>query len=256
MPLTSKGEKILRHMEEEYGSEKKAKEVLYASKNAGKISGIDESSAASMSQAAVSPNPVGGLPATSRQSPVATDKLPTLDQFRRQFRDYARAGLPLQQCLQFGTVWNGKNSDDVKWQQSDSDGFKKAVADAVAAGHSHTKAIRIAVDSWKPRKASKDQVPDQPADPGKISGIGVPMGDSIEMPDNLSKTEKFMKVDVISDKQTVDRRRAFTKGARDALRKGKRMRDAIAAGLDATHTCCENDLFLTSKYCPPDGHVK
>jgi hypothetical protein len=41
MPLTSKGKKILGAMEEQYGSEKKAKQVLYASKNAGRITGID-----------------------------------------------------------------------------------------------------------------------------------------------------------------------------------------------------------------------
>jgi hypothetical protein len=41
MPLNAKGEKILNAMEETYGSEKKAKSVLYASKNAGKITGID-----------------------------------------------------------------------------------------------------------------------------------------------------------------------------------------------------------------------
>lgn len=40
MPLTSKGSKILAAMQAEYG-EKKGKEVFYASKNAGKISGID-----------------------------------------------------------------------------------------------------------------------------------------------------------------------------------------------------------------------
>lgn len=42
MPLTSKGEKILAAMVKTYGSEEKARSVLYASKNAGKISGIDE----------------------------------------------------------------------------------------------------------------------------------------------------------------------------------------------------------------------
>jgi|SRR5579884_3290799 hypothetical protein len=41
MPLTEKGKKILRAMEKTYGSRKKAKQVLYASKNAGKITGID-----------------------------------------------------------------------------------------------------------------------------------------------------------------------------------------------------------------------
>ena len=41
MPLTHKGEEVLHSMEKTYGSEKKAKQVLYASKNAGKITGID-----------------------------------------------------------------------------------------------------------------------------------------------------------------------------------------------------------------------
>lgn len=41
MPLTPKGEEILNSMEKTYGSKKKAESVLYASKNAGKISGID-----------------------------------------------------------------------------------------------------------------------------------------------------------------------------------------------------------------------
>ena len=42
MPLNAKGEKILGAMEETYGSTAEAKHVLYASKNAGKITGIDE----------------------------------------------------------------------------------------------------------------------------------------------------------------------------------------------------------------------
>ena len=41
MPLTAKGQEILSAMRETYPSEEKAKEVLYASKNAGKITGID-----------------------------------------------------------------------------------------------------------------------------------------------------------------------------------------------------------------------
>lgn len=40
MPLTRKGAKILQEMIEQYGTRKKAKQVLYASENAGKISGI------------------------------------------------------------------------------------------------------------------------------------------------------------------------------------------------------------------------
>ena len=41
MPLTSKGKKILRSMRKQYGPEK-AEKVFYASKNKGKISGVDE----------------------------------------------------------------------------------------------------------------------------------------------------------------------------------------------------------------------
>ena len=41
MPLNAKGQKILKSMVKTYGSEKKAKSVLYASKNAGKITEID-----------------------------------------------------------------------------------------------------------------------------------------------------------------------------------------------------------------------
>ncbi len=41
MPLTGKGEKVLDKMKDTYGSTEKAKQVLYASKNAGKITGID-----------------------------------------------------------------------------------------------------------------------------------------------------------------------------------------------------------------------
>lgn len=39
-PLTEKGEKIYRNMQREYGA-KKGKSVFYASRNAGKIKGVD-----------------------------------------------------------------------------------------------------------------------------------------------------------------------------------------------------------------------
>lgn len=42
MPLTKKGKKIKSAMTKEYGS-KKGEKVFYASKNAGKISGVDKS---------------------------------------------------------------------------------------------------------------------------------------------------------------------------------------------------------------------
>jgi hypothetical protein len=40
MPLTAKGQKILENMEKEYG-QKKGEQVFYASRNKGKISGVD-----------------------------------------------------------------------------------------------------------------------------------------------------------------------------------------------------------------------
>ena len=41
MPLSAKGSEIEKSMEKTYGSKEKAEQVLYASKNAGKITGID-----------------------------------------------------------------------------------------------------------------------------------------------------------------------------------------------------------------------
>ena len=40
MPLTSKGEKIKKAMQQQYGA-KKGEEVFYASKNKGTISGVE-----------------------------------------------------------------------------------------------------------------------------------------------------------------------------------------------------------------------
>jgi hypothetical protein len=40
MPLTKKGSKIMRNMKKTYGA-KKAERVFYASKNAGKIKGVE-----------------------------------------------------------------------------------------------------------------------------------------------------------------------------------------------------------------------
>ena len=40
MPLTAKGRKIMKSMRKQYG--KRAKEVFYASRNKGKISGIEK----------------------------------------------------------------------------------------------------------------------------------------------------------------------------------------------------------------------
>ena len=41
MPLTTKGKKIMKSMKNKYGK-KKGKSVFYASKNKGKIKGVDK----------------------------------------------------------------------------------------------------------------------------------------------------------------------------------------------------------------------
>jgi|TARA_Y100000004_G_C8707961_1_gene324608 hypothetical protein len=41
MPLTDKGKKIMKSMKKQYGK-KKAEAVFYASKNKGKIKGVDK----------------------------------------------------------------------------------------------------------------------------------------------------------------------------------------------------------------------
>lgn len=43
MPLTAKGREIMENMTKEYGPDK-AKHVFYASRNAGKITGVDPES--------------------------------------------------------------------------------------------------------------------------------------------------------------------------------------------------------------------
>lgn len=63
MPLTAKGEKIKAAMEEEYGKEK-GESILYASKNAGTITGIDAMSDPRPEDCAdADPAPISELPA-------------------------------------------------------------------------------------------------------------------------------------------------------------------------------------------------
>lgn len=41
MPMTEKGKKVMESMVKTYGGKKKAKEVFYAMKNAGKLKGVE-----------------------------------------------------------------------------------------------------------------------------------------------------------------------------------------------------------------------
>lgn len=71
MPLTSKGEKIMKNMQEEYGP-KKGKEVFYASANKGTIAGVHDVTEPKPATGPMSTSgPVGrseGLPKTAQQS--------------------------------------------------------------------------------------------------------------------------------------------------------------------------------------------
>lgn len=42
MPLTKKGRKVMKAMQETYPTKEKAESVFYASRNAGKIKGVDK----------------------------------------------------------------------------------------------------------------------------------------------------------------------------------------------------------------------
>jgi hypothetical protein len=53
MPLTAKGEEIYQSLLKTYGSERKAKQVLYAGKNAGTFTGIDDNTVQDRLDAAV-----------------------------------------------------------------------------------------------------------------------------------------------------------------------------------------------------------
>jgi hypothetical protein len=69
MPLTGKGEKVLDNMQDTYGSTEKAKQVLYASKNSGKITGIDAQSTSANKPAPTASGPAaqsGAQPAVPR----------------------------------------------------------------------------------------------------------------------------------------------------------------------------------------------
>lgn len=70
MPLTSKGEEILSNMKNEYGEEK-GKQVFYASKNAGKITGVDniEHPDNTNMVAPVSEYPTGSVPLPNNVPP-------------------------------------------------------------------------------------------------------------------------------------------------------------------------------------------
>ena len=59
MPLTKKGKKIMKSMKEQYGS-KKGEAVFYASRNKGKIKGVEKKQEGGMAGKKSGPPPVKG----------------------------------------------------------------------------------------------------------------------------------------------------------------------------------------------------
>lgn len=107
MPLTEKGQEIKSNMEKEYGS-KKGEEVFYASKNAGKISGVDECMAG---QGGV---PVGDCYGRTDQSwppmdPTSIGAMPTMEQ---------GADAPPEKEGKWGETWNKKGEKVKVWTPS------------------------------------------------------------------------------------------------------------------------------------------
>jgi hypothetical protein len=211
VPLTSKGQEIMANMKKQYG-EKKGEQVFYASKNAGKITGVD-ASGYEEGEGGVGAESWQGSRKHSSGYRISTGesadqystmvtgvadphggvrdmRLPSLDQFRRQFRDAVRAGLPLQKCLDLGTVWNGSSPSGKKFKGD----ARRAFVDAIRQG----KSIRDAVAD------AEKEAPPQRADLGKTSGEGMPM---------------------------ADRRLHFRGAIRDAMKQGKSSRDAISHAL-------------------------
>lgn len=103
MPLTSKGREIMSSMKGEYG-EKRGESIFYASKNAGRIKGVDR--AMSNDRRAIARF-------------VDAASLPTLDAFCKCVRDGVRAGLPLSKVLNMGSTWTGERKSH-GWQGRDA----------------------------------------------------------------------------------------------------------------------------------------
>lgn len=76
MPLSSKGSEILSAMRKEYGA-KKGESVFYASKNAGKISGVDMIPTTGL----FTSEPLGSFSATQDRRPALDNPFPFLNKY-------------------------------------------------------------------------------------------------------------------------------------------------------------------------------
>jgi len=214
MPLTSKGQEIMSNMKKEYGEEK-GKSVFYASKNAGKISGVDRAlskdrkaiarfidEAMASEEVDFPSNPVSKEPADAYEKSMY-DRLPTKDAFCKCVRDAVRAGQPLSKVLQFGNTWGtGKGGHDT-WQMQDR--ARRRFRDAISLGFGTRDAVRI-------------------ADTDGVAG-------TLKLGETSGKGQPLSGPDKGADKpDTSDKPRHFFKGsARDAVQRfvGARARRAV-----------------------------
>jgi len=157
MPLTAKGESILKSMKETYGSSEKAEEVFYASKNAGTISGVDAEAN------------IQGVSVPVEVDPALLDILQDLlergltvnDCKARLMRDeeenYSSGGVG-------GESWQGKrhsgyaiHADEAGRITGDKARFRKAFRDAVREGLPLDKCIEMGVISGETRQSARDK---------------------------------------------------------------------------------------------------
>lgn len=194
MPLTSKGQEIMANMKKEYG-EKKGEEVFYASKNSGKISGVD---ADGMEEEGVGAE--SWVHGKKNSSGYRIDRLPTADQFRKRFRDGVRAGMPIEKILALGTVWNGVNSKGKEWQ-ADKAAYGRLVRDAMSKGLTADKALAFA-------------------------------NDQMDLPDESFDAMSPQYIAISKPKPIVDQRLHFRGAMKDALKSGKGFGAAIRHATD------------------------
>jgi len=136
--------------------------------------------------------PVSNKPADAYERSIG-DRLPTKDAFCKCVRDGVRAGLPLSQVLNMGSVWNGMTKPNT-WQ-NDAASFRKRFKDARRRGKSTSDAIAFASDA--DRVAGSLEL-------GQTSGRGIPLSGPEPQP----------------ERDTDDKRRHFFRGsARDAVRR-------------------------------------
>jgi hypothetical protein len=132
MPLTSKGKEIKAAMTKEYGA-KKGERVFYASKNAGKISGVDDAEALDLpAQLRDAEEALGALEPTERKNAV-DDHKQKIQALRDEIRNQVRSALKGE----------GSKSDALAELEAkqDTELLVKQLADAVGAAEARMESL-------------------------------------------------------------------------------------------------------------------